>query len=366
MSLTPTVEVLFQLLRAALHPEHREEIAWHEMPDWTAIYRLATAQGVTAIAWDGLQRLRSEGLVESQYDLPRALKLQWAMQVEQIERRYERQLASAVELTDFFAQNGVRTVVLKGFAISALYPKSNHRECGDLDCFLCGDYERGNQLAEKLGAKVERDFYKHSHIEYRQLLVENHQFCTAIRGGRERKEFEKQLQHLLSTPSAQKVVGSAMEIPSADFNALFLTAHGMSHFINEGLKLRHLCDWALLLQYHADTIDWPMFDRWIARMSYDRFVQAMTALVVSYLGVSADKLKEHLNDQYNDRMLEDMLWGDRSIYNSGKSRLEQRWMLITNRFRTHWKYRLIYRRSMAMDVMRMIYAYFFEKQPKLS
>lgn len=366
MQLTASANTLFELLRAGLHPERAVKVEWLEAPDWAAVYRLATEQGVAAIAWDGVVVLRNAGQIPPSMEMPRTLKLQWAMQVEQIERRYERQLASAVELTDYFAQNSVRTVVLKGFAISALYPKSNHRECGDLDCFLCGDYERGNQLAEKIGAKVERDFYKHSHIEYRQLLVENHQFCTAIRGGRERKEFEKQLQHLLSAPSAQKVVGSAMEIPSADFNALFLTAHGMSHFINEGLKLRHLCDWALLLQHHADTIDWPMFDRWIARMSYDRFVQTMTALVVSYLGVSADKLKEHLNDQYSDRMLEDMLWGDRSIYNSGKSRLEQRWMLITNRFRTHWKYRLIYRRSMVMDVMRMIYAYFFEKQPKLS
>lgn len=366
MPLAPSVEVLFQLLRAALHPERREEIAWREMPEWAAIYRQATTQGVVAIAWDGLQRLKGEGQIESQYDLPRALKLQWAMQVEKIERRYERQLVSATKLTDYFAQNGVRTVVLKGFAISALYPKPNHRECGDLDCFLCGDYERGNQLAEALRAKVERGFYKHSHIEYCQLLVENHQFCTAIRGGRERKEFEKQLQQLLRKPSMHKVVGSAMEIPSVDFNALFLTAHGMSHFINEGLKLRHLCDWALLLQHGADVIDWPMFDRWVAYMSYDRFAQTMTALAVSSLGVSVDGLEERMDERYSDRMLDDILWGQWSIYNSGKSRLEQRWMLIANRFRTHWKYRLIYRRSMVMDVMRMIYAYFFEKQPKLS
>ena len=366
MQLTASVNTLFELLRAGLHPERAVKVEWSEAPDWAAVYRLATEQGVAAIAWDGVAALRDAGQIPPSMEMPRTLKLQWAMQVEQIEKRYERQLASATKLTDYFAQNNVRTVVLKGFAISALYPKPNHRECGDLDCFLCGDYERGNLLAEAFGAKVERDFYKHSHIEYRQLLVENHQFCTAIRGARERKEFERHLQQLLSKPSMQKVAESAMEIPSVDFNALFLTAHGMSHFINEGLKLRHLCDWALLLQHKADAIDWPTFDRWIAYMSYDRFVQTMTALSVSYLGVSASGLEGCMNDQYSDRMLDDILWGDRSIYNSGKSRFMQRWMLITNRCRTHWKYRLIYRRSMVFDMMRMAYAYLFEQQPKLS
>lgn len=54
-----------------------------------------------------------------------------------------------------------------------------------------GQYEFGNLLAERWGASVKRDFYKHSHIRYKGLVVENHQFCTAIRGSRRAKDFER-------------------------------------------------------------------------------------------------------------------------------------------------------------------------------
>lgn len=364
--MNPTVELLFCLLRVALHPGRSEQVVWSENPDWAVLFRLATAQGVSAIAWDGLVRLRREGQLPAEYELPRALKLQWAMQVSKIEQRYERQLRSATELADYFAQNGVRTVVLKGFAISELYPIPNHRECGDLDCFLCGDYERGNQLAEALGAKVRRDFYKHSHIEYKRLMVENHQFCTAIRGANERKVFERHLQQLLGEGMNHRLACSVLEIPSSDFNVLFLTAHGMSHFLSEGLKLRHLCDWVCLLQERSGEINWQMINEWTKQMAYDCFVATMTALAVSHLGLSVVGAELQTDNRYADRVLTDMLRIDLSIFNSGKSRMAQRWMMVRNRFSAIWKYRLIYRRSLMVDLARAIYAFFFERKPKLA
>ena len=82
----------------------------------------------------------------------RELRLRWAYNVERIEHRYGQQRRRAAELAAAYAEAGIRTVVLKGFAVSRLYPVPEHRPCGDLDCFLCGDYERGNRVAEQVGA----------------------------------------------------------------------------------------------------------------------------------------------------------------------------------------------------------------------
>ncbi len=58
-------------------------------------------------------------------------------------------------------------------------------------------YEEGNRLAEILGAKVDIHDYKHSHISYKGLIVENHRLLTTARGSKEKKSFEMYLQNLL-------------------------------------------------------------------------------------------------------------------------------------------------------------------------
>ena len=359
------IEILFLLLRAALHPERREQLDDRVVPDWPMIYRLATEQGVSAVAWDGLQRLRAQGALTQAMELPLRLKLQWALQVEGIEKRYADQLRSATELATLFAREGIRTTVLKGFSLSELYPVPMHRECGDLDCFLGDDYERGNRCAEVAGGAVERSYYKHAHITYKGLAVENHRFCTAIRGRSERKALERRLQQLLSLSDGKRIADTALESPSADFNALFLTAHGFFHFLNEGVKLRHLCDWMLLVKCCGSEIDWHGYRQWCDRMDFTRFAATMTALAEQLLALAPCALAAEADQRLVERLLADMLRDDQAIYNTGKSRFKQRLGLITNRLQGHWKYRSIYRRSMLVDLTAMLWAYNFEKNPTL-
>lgn len=48
-------------------------------------------------------------------------------------------------------------------------------------------------------------------------------------------------------------------MPSANFNALFLTAHAMNHFLYESIKVRHVLDWALFIKTEHDNVDWTIF-----------------------------------------------------------------------------------------------------------
>ena len=229
---------LFALLRAGVRSGDTPDIGGSTDDRWRELYTAASSQGVSALVWDGIRRLPPESQPS------RELRLRWAYNVERIEHRYGQQRRRAAELAAAYAEAGIRTVVLKGFAVSRLYPVPEHRPCGDLDCFLCGDYERGNRVAEQVGAEVKRDFYKHSHIVFRGLTVENHRFCTAVRGSRRAKRFERHLQRLLVEGPLSCIPETALLVPPPDFNALFLAKHALSHFLTEGISLRHLCDWA--------------------------------------------------------------------------------------------------------------------------
>lgn len=364
---------LFALLRAVVSGVQRGgDDKVNPMPraeDWPSVYRLAAEQGVLAIAWDGVQRLVEAGGFAPEQLPERALKLQWAFSVEQIEKRYRKQEQRAQELAEAFAERGIDLFVLKGLAVSGYYPVPYHRECGDLDCFLMrgaeSAYERGNCLAEELGADVERNYYKHSHIRFKGLMVENHQFCTAIRGRKERKAFERHLQSLLRRDEPRYIGSSKLIQPSADFNALFLTAHGLQHFLSEGIKLRHILDWALLLQAEQEHINWSEFYAWCERMHFTKFVHAITAIAVDELGLEVRSPEIVCTSPYKERVLNDVLYYGHSIFNSKGSKMKKRWMLIRNKLQSRWKYRELCDTSAFAELLRAIWAFLFERNPKI-
>ena len=124
---------LFALLRAGVRSGDTPDIGGLTDDRWRELYTAASSQGVSALVWDGIRRLPPESQPS------RELRLRWAYNVERIERRYGQQRRRAAELAAAYAEAGIRTVVLKGLAVSRLYPVPEHRPCGDLDCFLCGD-----------------------------------------------------------------------------------------------------------------------------------------------------------------------------------------------------------------------------------
>lgn len=332
-------------------------IALNEAVDWQEIYTLASQQGVLAVALDAVALLAQES------QPPKELKMRWIASTMAIERRYNHQRSVAATIAERFAERGIRLYVLKGLALSGYYPRPEHRECGDLDCFLGCDYERGNLYAEELGAKVTRDYYKHSHIHYNKLLIENHQFCVGIRGSRRLKAFERHLESVISH-GAEYIGKTKLIKPSADFNALFLTAHAMTHFLVEGVKLRHLCDWALLLKHEQDNIDWQEFYRWSDRLGYRLFADTMTAMAVDALGVEITNPNIRIDRRYSERILEDMFKSN-NIFNKGYSPWRVRLMTIVGRATSMWRFHRIYRKSLLGHLLRQVYGFIFEPKPRL-
>lgn len=339
------------------------------MPDWSWIYKMSAKQGVLAIVFDGMAKMIELNQINREYLPSKSLKLQWGYNVVQIEKRYALQQARAIELAALYAKQDIRTVVLKGLAVAQDFPKPNHRPCGDLDCFLMGKYEEGNHIVEELGVKVDCDFYKHSEFNFKGLNVENHQFCTPIRGRKKAKIFERALQDILREQQNQKIGDSDLEIPPVLFNALFLTIHAWGHFLSEGIALRHLVDWALLLEKHYEEIDWKTFKRLIIDRDEGmwRFAQMMTRLSVNYLSIRIDV--EEFGDlslrKIDERVLRDIFYDHVSVHNQPGGAWKHRFALIRNAFCSHWKYVSFSDESLVGHLFRTIRAFCFEKNPHL-
>ena len=340
----------------ALEVEDVSNEVWKEAMD------LAVAQGVAALCFDSLEKMRQEGLP------PKDILLHWygiSRQVEQSNREYMRQVAA---IAKGLHDKGVRVVVLKGLACSQWYPKPEHRLYGDFDCFLCGDFYKGNEVMQAMGGRMDPCCYKHSEIFFKGLMVENHQFLLNIRGSRRRKSLERHLQRLIvERPEGEReyVEGTKIEIPCADVNALFLMVHMFSHFLDEGTNLKQLADWAVFLKRHQDKVDWEAFYYWTDRLHLSRFAEAVTFIAAAHLGVSITNSDIRQDGTYAKRILDDALWESEKVYNKRFSHLQLLVTLSGNIVRSRWKYREIYKRCALLELVNSGWSWMTERNPKI-
>ena len=122
-------EMLLALLRSALHQREVETHFFQHATaeEWVKCFRLAVRQGVSALAWEGIERLPME------YCPPLDVKLSWALVEKKQLKKYRKHCQAVNELTQLYAKHGIATVVLKGVGLSRLYPVPAHREGGDID-----------------------------------------------------------------------------------------------------------------------------------------------------------------------------------------------------------------------------------------
>ncbi len=399
------MDALFKLLRIALGGD--ADLSVPECVDWPALVALATEQGVAALAHDGLQKCYE---ADPRLSLPldrelKAVKYDWFGATLNVEVECDKQWKAVSALGELFSAAGLRTLVLKGFALGECYPVPQHRYSCDFDCFLMGDgpatdrsaFEQGNRAIEAAGVKVRRFHYKHSSFKYEGASVENHQFLTGWRGRARWKRFELELERMLEVPGALRPLeGSSLLVGPPLFNALFLTRHAHQHFlVEEGISLRHVCDWAMFLKRYRQEFDWSEFMSICSRYGLSRFVESMTRLAEYVCGVPASAGSAQRGGAAEPcrltpadrRMLDDIITiGERSgsadpcrltpadrrmlddILTIGKrsGSAGGRLGIALRILRSGWKFRLFSDETRLGCLLRYAWGYFFVKDLKLS
>ncbi len=354
-----TAEVLLSLLRTALTgcPQPVEEGA-----DWAGVFALAGKQGVRGLAFEALELLRRNGIADSRFP-DKALLMQWYGQTVFVEREYARHLSLAKEITEMWREAGIRTIVFKGIAHSRYYPRPAHREFGDFDCFLIGPggsvaYREGNVLARQKGLAVDDSWYKHSHISYRQLTVENHQFFTAARrGGTDRLLHEYILRAIGDGTKLERLEGTEICVLPLVAEGLFMLYHSLTHFLVEGINLRHFCDWACWMKANEEKLCWNDFYALCREFRLDGFADVLNTVAVEYLGAEWKDAAVSADSPFARKTVMSALYDDSSIYNRGKGRWYERMQVIRNAFRYSWKYREVAGYGMVGYIWQFIYGF---------
>lgn len=322
--------------------------------DWYTVYTLALRQGVSAILLDAI------GLLPSETRPPKPVLMQWICQATMMELMYAKHRERIVELADFYKQNGIRMLLLKGYGCSLCYPKPEHRPTGDLDVYLFGKQEEADILVEKqLGIKVHREYHKHSTFNYSGVEVENHAKFIDDVSHKSNIRFEQILMSVLEKEECLPSPIDNVLLPSSTFNALFLLRHTGEHFASNEITLRHVLDVGTFFQQYHSQIDWALVFKVYKEERMLRFFNAIATICVEYLGIDAacfasdDKRYAYQKDTaLADRVLCDIFEkkdvlpmstaGIDTIGKKLKYAIDKscRW------WRNHWKYQLVYNENL--------------------
>lgn len=355
-----TYTVLLELTARAISKERGDKDATLSCgvlsaEEWRGVYDAAVRGGVCALVWDAVQRL------DKTMWPPRELRLQWGVGASVIASGYEDRKAKILELTDRWAEAGIKTYCLKGLALSQYYPKPELRESGDFDCWLGDDFDRGNKLAVCVGAKQLPHDYRHSVLEYKGLKVENHRYFLTVRGDNRNKRLEKHLREVIACD--RRMDHTNLYYPSSQFHAMFLTMHALNHFLYEGIRLRHLCDWVCFVNSERANINWDEFNFRCEQVGASRFVTAVNAICIQYLGLNVSEL--NINDsRYTERILIDAL-ADWSRISGISDLWRYRIAKLRNIFASRWKFNKVYDRNFLSAILRLGIGVVTDPRPKI-
>lgn len=286
-------KILLELVKFGIGKESHFKIL-HDI-DWQEIYRLSQKQNVSAIVLDSINSCFKNGI---ELGIDFQTKMEWIGLTQQIETLYQQHETHLRKLAKFYREHGISMMVLKGYGLSLNYPVPKHRAPGDIDIYLFGDYEKGDKLVEsELGIKIDKSHHHHTVFMFQGEMVENHYDFLNVHVRKSNKRMEHKLKKIVNTNLTN---ATNVNLPSTEFNAIYLLRHCAAHFASTEMTIRQALDWGFFMEKHHQEIDLDTYLPYIKQEGMYRFYNLMGLFCIHHLGFDASIF----NGLYEDEMLE--------------------------------------------------------------
>lgn len=327
---------LFALLRLALWHGDEDVSVFDGMTEreWSDVYELSVRQGVMAVAFDGMRMLPQA--LQADFDN----RIQWGYNADHAMKMYRRQLSVAEDVCRVFSEHGLRMMIMKGLSIAQYYPVPAHRQFGDIDIYLMGDYEKGNEIVAAHGTEIRYDFFVHSEFRIRGINIENHKTFVNAEVNRTGAYVQRELERLADGIRPLKSVSGAY-FPSPEFNALYLTRHATWHYAREGIKMRDLCDWAVFLHNELPNMDVGEVMRMLRESGLERYASIVTGICRKYLGLGSSLPFSEDYPELVERVKDDIMTFENPDKHRDISFIRAFRDKICNRIERKWCYDLV-------------------------
>lgn len=283
-------DALLQLVRLGIGTSKEAKIS--KDIDWESVETFAEKQGMLGVVYDGIIRLAE--IAENADILPLTVKLRWMGKViQEYEHRYVAYKKAEADLAAWYHAHGYRMMVLKGLACGVDWPKPEHRPYGDIDIWLFGKQEEADKEMvssfrfQDPSFKIDNSHHHHTVFQWQGFTVEDHYDFLNVHHHKSNEELEALLKSLVFRVECLESVDSGelkVYLPPANFNALFLLRHAMSHFASTGMNLRQLLDWAFFVEKQGKEVDWEWLQGVLKKYGMEKMFDVINAICVEDLG----------------------------------------------------------------------------------
>lgn len=215
--------------------------------EWYELYNEAQRHAVVGVLLHGVERLPEP------YRPPQLLMLQWIGVVELMRSRNQTVNERCFELQSMFIKDGFECCILKGQGCALLYPDPWARQSGDIDVWVKSIEGKGikgtvDYLASKCGFDKLHVVYHHTVFPiWDDVEVEVHWRPS----WRSSPFYNRRLQRWFSMMSEAQFKSidkqTGLQVPTLEFNAVYLLQHMFLHVFQEGLGFRQVIDYYYLL-----------------------------------------------------------------------------------------------------------------------
>lgn len=221
------------------------------------------------------------------------------------------------ELRQFVNLSLEEYFVVKGQTIAALYPNPMLRTPGDIDFFV-HDYKKTSSILQKEWNVVlpNRLIDKEAQFKHGGVTYEIHISLIEF-GSRKHQKYWEQLM----SRQVGYVNVDGVDVPTLEptVYAAYVFVHLFFHFIREGVGLRQMCDWAIILHHYYKDIDQQELSTILKMLGMVKAYRAFGCILVDKLGLVEFPLLIKEKDRIRSKtILKDIMKGG----NFGKKRKE--------------------------------------------
>ena len=335
-------KVFFELLQVAIGKQGCLSHTPTES-EWMQLYKLAEKHALLGISFAGVQRLD----VQEQCP-PQEILFQWFGISRQIEERNELLNKQCQTLEQRIRKDGLHCCLLKGQGNAMMYGHLSPqlgtlRQPGDIDTWVGGGFERVLHYVQGISPTDEVN-EQHVHLDvFRDTEVEVH-FTPSRLANRWRdrvlqqwfaEETNRQMSHQVPFDK------HSLTIPTADFNMVYQLLHIYRHMFSEGIGLRQLMDYYVLLATNRlSYAECDSIRQLVHLFGLDRFAAAIM-WILGYVFKLESTVMQWKPDERCGRFLlaEVMQMGNfghsdkRFQLNSNDSHLRRYWQMAKSKWR---------------------------------
>jgi len=332
MSLPP----LISLLRISLGidpPMLRSPLSDEQ---WREVASQAKKQAVLGMVSKAMLSLPQEQMP------PKPIKIKIALYAERIGEKNSRLTENAARLFDIFAAERLESCVLKGQGVASLYPDPLMRQSGDIDIWVKGDYRTTIKALKKYW-KIGKVFYHHVDIKPfdDKTEVEVHFRPSWLNSPFNNIKIQKWFKDNAPSQFENYDNNLGFAKPRDSFNCVYGAIHIYRHLLQEGIGLRQITDYFLILNSAARDEILQATEK-LNYFGLNKFLPALMYVLQTIYSLPKEKLLTEPNTQTGEFLLEEILRSgnfgrsdDRYTYDASKGPL-RRFVMRMSRLRHYY------------------------------